>query len=397
MLGRTLVFLAGGFLVVGGLTAIAASNVTFLYKHPQSPDARIVVDSKGARIDLEAIKRSVANETGVAGLPRAAVLVTDYDFGTMDPLTTGTYEFEVRNVGDAPLSLKLGPTSCKCTLSGLSADKVPPGRTGKIRLEWFTGRKQTRFEQTAVIYSNDPTQKHIALGVSGKVRMLVGFDQEELVIDRIEPDKSVTKEVLLYSQMWHEFRVSEFGSSLPGITFASEPASPADAGKLDALGAQRIKISIPGTLPQGEFSDTLRFRVQPPDEDATPVDITLPVHGRVLRRLSIYGQGIQGDGVIEMGTVPRGAGKTINLVVKIRDPQTDLKVRDIQITPRFLSASLQPRNSDGISGLYDLSIQLPNDIEPCTYLGNPSGQLKIDFDHPRIEDLTLDVHFAVAP
>ncbi|HUE74322.1 MAG TPA: DUF1573 domain-containing protein [Pirellulaceae bacterium] len=397
MLGRTLVFLGGGVLLVGGLTAIAASNVTFLYDHPRAPDARIIVDSKGARIDLEAVKRQVAKETGVAGLPRAAVLVTDYDFGTMDPLTSGTYDFEIKNVGDAPLHLKLGPTSCKCTLSGLSADKLPPGATGKIRLEWFTGRQQTRFEQTAVLYSNDPTQKHIALGVSGKVRMLVGFDQEQLVVDRLEPDKSVTKEVLVYSQMWEQFEVIEFGTSLAGVTFASEPVAPADAGDLEALSVQRIKVTIPGTLPQGEFSDTLRFRVQPPDADAKPVDVTVPLHGRVLRRLSIYGQGILGEGIIEMGTVPRGVGKTINLVVKVRDPQVDLSVRDVQITPQFLKASLQPREKDRISGLYDLAVELPDDIEPCTYLGNPSGELRIDFDHPRIEDLTLDVHFAVAP
>ena len=135
MLGRTLVFLLGAILVVGGLTAIAASNVTFLYDHPLAPEARIIVDSKGARIDLDAIKQQVAKETGVAGLPRAAVPTTDYDFGLMDPMTTGTYDFEIKNVGDAPLHLKLGPTSCKCTISGLSADK----------LEGFASRHGPRF------------------------------------------------------------------------------------------------------------------------------------------------------------------------------------------------------------------------------------------------------------
>ncbi len=397
MLGRTLIVLAGGFLLVGGLTAIAASNVTFLYKHPQAPDARIIVDGKGARIDLDAVKRQVARETGIAGLPRAAVYVTDHDFGTMDPLTDGAYDFEIKNVGDAPLELKLGPTSCKCTLSGLSADKLLPGQTGKVRLEWFTGRKQSRFEQTAVIYTNDPTQKHIALGVSGKVRMLIGFDQEQLVVDRIEPDHSLTKEVLLYSQMWNDFEVVHFGSALPGITFAAEPISPADASDLEALSVKRIKVTIPGTLPQGEFTDTLRFRIQPPGADAKSLDVTLPLHGRVLRRLSIYGQGIDGQGVVDLGTVPRGVGKKITLVVKVRDEQVDLQVREVHITPRILRATLQPRHSDRDSDLYDLTLEIPAGIEPCTYLGSPSGKLMVDLDHPRIEDLTLDVHFAVAP
>jgi hypothetical protein len=328
-------------------------------------------------------------------LPRAAVLNSDYDFGLMDPMTTGTHDFEIKNVGDAPLQLKLGPTSCKCTLSGLSADKLPPGQTGKIRLEWFTGRKQTRFEQTAVIYSNDP-KKHIALGVSGKVKMLIGLNQEELFVDRIEPDKPVTKEVFLYSQMWSNFEVNEFGTSLPGVKFAAEPILPTEAGDLEALCVQRIKVTIPGDLPKGEFSDTLRFRVQPPGADEKPLEVTLPLHGRVIRRLSIYGQAIRGEGAIELGTVPRGVGKKVNVVLKVRDSQTDLKPGPVQITPRFLQASLRPHEGDNVAGLYDLTIELPDDVEPCSYLGNPSGELKLDFDHPRIEDLTLEVRFAVA-
>jgi hypothetical protein len=226
--------------------------------------------------------------------------------------------------------------------------------------------------------------------------MLIGFDQEQLVVDRVEPDKSVTKEVLLYSQMWSDFEVAEIGTSLPGVTFAAEPATPADAGDLEPLSVQRIRITIPGTLPQGEFADTLRFRVLPNVADAKPVDVALPLHGRVIRRLSIYGQAVQ-DGVIVLGTVPRGVGKKVNLVVKVRDPQLDLQLASVQITPQFLKATLKPRETDIGSGLYDLSIELPDDVEPCTYLGIPSGELKLDFDHPRIEDMQLDVHFAVAP
>ena len=397
MLGRTLMFLAGGFLVVGGLAALAASNASFVYKHPRAQGMRIVVDQRGARVDLDAIKKVVAKETGVAGLPRAAVPITDFDFGTMDPMTSGAYDFTIKNVGDAPLLLKQGPTSCKCTLSGLSADKLLPGRTGKIRLEWFTGHKQTRFEQTAVIYSNDPTQRHIALGVRGKVKMLIGFDQEQVVVDRLDPDKSVTKEVLLYSQVWDRFEVTGFTSSLKGVTHAVEPVEPSQTGQLEAQSAQRIKITIPGSLRQGGFEDTLLFTVRPLEPKGKPQEVALPLHGKVLRRLSIYGQGIFGEGVIELGTVPQGYGKKLTLVVKVRDPQTDLNVVGVHVKPEFLKASVKPHVEEGVSGLYDLSLELPPDVPPCTYLGLPSGELQIDLDHPRIDDLTLEVRFAVAP
>jgi hypothetical protein len=397
MNGRSVLLIAGFLLVIGGLIAYAASSATFTYAHPRAPGARIVVDRHGARVDLAAVKDQNAKEIGVAGLARAAVPVTDYDFGTMDPMTTGVYDFEIRNVGDAPLMLKQGPTSCKCTISGLSADKVLPGRTGKIRLEWFTGRKVTRFQQTAVIYTSDPTQKAIALGVAGKVKMLIGFDQEEVIADRIEPDKQVTKEVLLYSQMWNEFQVADFSSSLKGVTFTAEALDPQAASELHPLSVQRIKITIPGTLRQGDFHDTLRFTVRPLDPAGKPQEVTIPLHGKVLRRLSIYGQEIEGDGVIELGTTPQGVGKKLTLVMKVRDPQTDLKVAGVHIKPEFLKASVKPHVEEGVTGLYDLSLELPPDVPPCTYLGLLSGELTIDLDHPRIDDLTLEVRFAVAP
>lgn len=400
MLGRTLLFVAGGALVLVGLASYAASNVTFRYTHPQAPDLRIVVDRHGARVDLDAVKEQVAKETGVKGLPRAVVRVTDHDFGVMDPMTSGAYDFGIENVGDAPLILKQGPTSCKCTLSGLSADKLLPGQKGRVRLEWHTDKKQTRFEQTAVIYTNDPTQRHIALGVSGKVRMLIGTNHEQLIVDRIEPDKSVTKEVLLYSQIWSRFDIASFGTSLPGVTFAAERIEPEEYPELEALAVRRVKITLPGSLPQGEFSDTLRFRIRPTEdntEQTSEQEVTLPLHGKVLRRLSIYGQGITPDGAIELGTVPRGAGRKLRLVMKVRDPQKELHVASVQVKPAFLRATVEPHHEEGVAGLYDLTVELPAGVEPCTYLGRPSGELTIDLDHPRIDDMTLEVRFAVAP
>jgi hypothetical protein len=121
------------------------------------------------------------------------------------------------------------------------------------------------------------------------------------------------------------------------------------------------------------------------------------LHGKVLRRLSIYGQGISNDGVIELGTVPRGAGRKVRLVMKVRDPQMELNVASVRTTPEFLKATIEPHREEGVTGLYDLTIELPADVAPCTYLGRPSGELTIDLDHPRIDDMTLEVRFAVAP
>ena len=68
----------------------------------------------------------------VAGKPYPAVEVgeTEYDFGSMDSNATDSHEFIFRNVGDAPLTLEAGKTTCKCTLSDIGDGTILPGESG---------------------------------------------------------------------------------------------------------------------------------------------------------------------------------------------------------------------------------------------------------------------------
>ena len=46
-----------------------------------------------------------------------------YEFGTMSQLSAGKHTWEIKNVGDADLELRLGRTTCSCTVAKLkSAD-----------------------------------------------------------------------------------------------------------------------------------------------------------------------------------------------------------------------------------------------------------------------------------
>src|SRR5262245_45718222 len=48
--------------------------------------------------------------------PRVEVVEPNFQFGTMERGRTRSHRFEVKNVGNAPLKLQVGQTSCKCTL-----------------------------------------------------------------------------------------------------------------------------------------------------------------------------------------------------------------------------------------------------------------------------------------
>ncbi|MEX2173907.1 MAG: DUF1573 domain-containing protein [Pirellulaceae bacterium] len=372
----------------------ASASATFLLHHPMHPTVRIEIDKQtgGAIVMREASLEQAA--VAAVGSPVADAQETEYDFGTMNPLTMGKHEFVIRNVGQGPLNLRVGPTSCKCTVSGLDKQTAAPGETATVTLEWNTG-KSPLYSHYATIYTNDPEKKSLDLRVLGRVRMQIGADVPEIVLPSLEPDRAATAEVLLYSQIWDSFSVESLDSKLPGLAWKVEPVEPQQAPQLAATAVQKLMIALPADLLQGKFRDLLRLQIRPSEANAEVQTLELPLHGTVQRRLAIYGSGINSDAVVELGTVTQGIGKRLKLLVKIRDREPTLPCPKLTASPEFLFVQLTPRSAGEAAGLYDLTIEIPAGTPACQYLGNPQGTIEIETGHPRIEDLELKVRFAV--
>ena len=94
------------------------------------------------------------------GEPTSKVKVdaTEFDFGSMDFESKGRHDFTFTNVGQAPLTLTAGGTSCRCTLSELGEEEIPPGGSAKVTLTWKPAEKPGPYQQTAKILTNDPIQ-----------------------------------------------------------------------------------------------------------------------------------------------------------------------------------------------------------------------------------------------
>jgi hypothetical protein len=148
-------------------------------------------------------------------------------------------------------------------------------------------------------------------------------------------------------------------------------------------------------MPEGFFKDVLRLSVQPPG-DSRPQSHELVVQGKVLRRLSLYGRRIDSGGVVDLGVVSRGEVARAELIAKVRDERRDLPIRSIETKPHFLRVRLKPHGPDAKErGLYRFTVEAPRDSPPCAFTGMELGRIRIEFDHPRIQELTLSVKFAV--
>ena len=387
-------------LVLVGLV-YAGSQSTLLYKHPFNASARVEIDREtGAAV--------LVGFTGPDGKlskppadsrsqPRVEVPAREYDFGAMNPLTLGRHDFVIRNAGDAPLRLRIGSTTCKCTVAGLGKREVAPGEQTTVTLEWNTGHHRD-FQHSGVVFTNDPDRKSIELVVRGRVITVFAAGSDEIVVPELAPGATAAADVLLYSQVWDRFKLSEVDCSLPGVTWELVQIDPQDApADLGAKSAQRLRLLIPGDLPRGPFRGTVRIKAK---ADAEPAEHTLelPLHGTVAAPFSLVGlQTVDAAGNIDLGTLREGESKQVRLLVKVRDPQANLAAAEVTTFPQFLKATLTPRPADVARGLYDLSIDIPAGAPAGQYRGNPRAEVRIDTSDPRLGTVKLGVTFAILP
>src|SRR5262245_19147029 len=89
------------------------------------------------RLDEDAISRlpgdfnDPAVEKAKELAPRIAIDEANYQFGSMQRGTHKSHEFTIRNIGQSPLKLRVGGTSCKCTLGEVTEKPLPPGESTK--------------------------------------------------------------------------------------------------------------------------------------------------------------------------------------------------------------------------------------------------------------------------
>ena len=390
-----------GLVVVFGLLLIflitVVGNARFTMPHPKDPQVKMLITDRGAVL-MPKTQPDGGSRRGEGGTPKIEVTEAVYHFGRMEPQTSGKHSFEVRNVGTAPLTLNVAGTTCKCTVGGVSANEVPPGKNAFVTLEWNTGYKFQSYSQSAEVRTNDPAQPVFSLEVRGKVRRLFGTEEEELVVPPVTPDKSKTATTVFYSQVWDEMEIVDVKTTLPGIAAQFLPADPSELKRLEAKSARLLKVTIPGDLPSGEFRDAIRIKAAPAGRPEEAAEFELPLRGKTLKRFAIVGPFTENDALL-IGQVPQGAGKTMHLSIKVRDEDLSLPIQSIRCEPSFLKVFVEPHQEANLAtpGLYDLSIEVPADAPACQYMGNPQGSIRIATNHPRVPEIKFQVMLLVTP
>ena len=126
------------------------------------------------RSELEAVWDGVTillsrPESSISAQARAAWQTSWEDVGLLHEADNTRAVFRVRNEGREPLSLKIGKTSCNCTIAKISAGQLAPQETAVVEMEVNLKQKRGPFFESVVIETNDPESPSVNLFFTGAV------------------------------------------------------------------------------------------------------------------------------------------------------------------------------------------------------------------------------------
>lgn len=345
-------------LIIGSLAAMitVASGVSLSvqYKPYGVPDSRRAeYERKIADLkDREYLFQNVDKlSEAIAYMPD-----TTHDFGMMDPHGTASHQFEIHNKGSAPLALKMGTTTCKCTAGKLGSSLLQPGEQTTVELTWNTGYKVDEYEQSAILQTNDPTLPEIEIKVKGEIKGEL-LSPETITFPQRNVAETTHARFIVCSQVWTNFEVENIECGAEDFTWYAEPLNEHDPRLADKQSAYAVEIHVITTpLEQGRFSGNMELVIRSQDGTKT-LKRTVSYSGKTRSPISFYSRNIHRQDGLDIGTLTNNKSYEFHLVVRTNG-DTSRKIAVLDVMPKIINASLTPLKTPGN---FRLSLKIPQD------------------------------------
>lgn len=90
----------------------------------------------------------------------------EHDFGKIVQGEKVSYDFKFTNVGKSNLVISSAAASCGCTVADFPKEPIPPGKSGKITVEFNSEGKSGYTEKTITVVTNcEPNTKILKIKV----------------------------------------------------------------------------------------------------------------------------------------------------------------------------------------------------------------------------------------
>jgi hypothetical protein len=360
---------------------------------------------------LDLTPLALATTAPTKGVPKILVDSYYHDFGGVGNEMKVSHVFEITNLGDAPLTLKAGNTTCtRCTIAKLEKDRLLPGETTGVNVEYVATNSQPRFRQHAIIETNDPARPRVELTIMGMVTRRYDVVPSYLVLSRISAKGDKSAEIKVYDFLAHDVNVvkHEFMGKTTAEYFSAEvqPIPPEQLVAPKAKSGCRVLVTVKPGLPLGPFRQTIRLELKLAGVSANPV-VEVPIEGIIDSDISIVGKDWNADaGTLEIGAVERSKGAKRKLFLVVRGPhRRETAITIGAVDPAWLKVSLgEPKeletraNGEGGVTQIPLEIAIPPGSPPVNRIGSEQdkyAEVILDTTHPDVKRIRMYLQFVV--
>lgn len=347
--------------------------------------------------------RPKINTSADAPQPKAVIDETEFDFDRMELGETRTHAFVIRNEGNATLEVVAGPTTCQCTVGSVGKNKVEPGESTEVTLEWKPTAPTEEFLKGADIWTNDPNNETIKLGLRGIVATrLVLYPSGVWAIPEMREDTPSEITATISSAIEKEFAITGF--DCPSEFVSAEALKIEDEkalDSLDALSGYKIHVKVRPEVNVGAFSIPFTIKTDLIAKSGAPIEIPVTIRGSRRGPIRILGtEWVSEFGAISMGAFDAAAGRSVTLKVVVLQPPADgLKVDEAGIVcdPKELRVRLVPDESakpTTAAARFLLTVEYPPGSPRLSRRNENPGSIKIPTNHPSAGNMEFAVHFA---
>jgi hypothetical protein len=330
----------------------------------------------------------------------------EYEFGVMTVGETDSHVFPVRNVGTAPLTLRVRETTCMCTDVTLPPDPVAPGETADVALHWRVEGRDLAYRHSATLETSDPLRRTLKLSISGQVRRIVLAIPSEVTFNRVLSHKVNEAKVAIHAYRHDDLAIvhAEFLHEETRELFQFDWRPLAAQEFADQAGVKSgvmVTITTKPGLPLGPINQRVRLDFEALDLDP----FTIPIGGSVVSDITLataYPKFDRESYVLKLGHVPANEVVKVDFSVWVKGPHRDkVSLTPEEIFPNDLLRVTvgQPEKSpSGAAVKIPLTVQVSAGTRLANHLGTKQGKIgRITFDtnHPEAPTLRLYVSFMV--
>lgn len=323
--------------------------------------------------------------------PRLEVDEKEFKFGKMkyDPnpdFPGASHEFVVRNVGEAPLLLARGPSTCQCTMAALEEKlEVPPGGSTNITITWKPTSPAEEFSKGASIWTNDPSlfdseqgtsDGKIMFTVSGTVAPGVEFDPPTFSLGALDETKPTTITSHVYSKVVEDLEASVKKTSSQYVTAEMRPMTEEELKERSAVSGWVMTGEIDPKLPVGRVRESI---VLSTNDTVTP-EFTLSISAQRQGPISLAGRYWNNGGMyVDFKHFRASEGRETQLNLYAARHEEPLELTLVERRPEYLEvvATRDAEFPEPDRERVAILVRVPPGSPPDRLLGQEAGLVRL--------------------